>query len=216
MIPNKLIEFPKKDLKDLEKLKNKKTTYNNWLFNPDHVNSYAYLNDFLSKDECNEIINIAKNKGYENGIVYGKNPFSKVRQSNICWLVPSDNLEWVFRKLTDAVMLLNKEYFKFNLFGMLEGLQFTNYKSPSGKYGKHVDRAHNLVVRKLSISIQLTDPKEYKGGELCLYEGDKAMIMDKTQGKLVIFPSFMLHEVKPVKSGERNSLVAWVTGENFK
>jgi PKHD-type hydroxylase len=40
--------------------------------------------------------------------------------------------------------------------------------------------------------------------------------MDKTQGTLIIFPSYVLHEVMPVTKGERNSLVTWVTGKQFK
>ena len=39
--------------------------------------------------------------------------------------------------------------------------------------------------------------------------------MDGDQGKLIMFPSYVLHEVKPVTKGERNSLVCWVTGKPF-
>jgi PKHD-type hydroxylase len=75
----------------------------------------------------------------------------------------------------------------------------------------------NIPVRKLSISIQLTDPEEYEGGELKLYDGEEeGVLMDKTQGTLIIFPSYVLHEVMPVTKGTRNSLVTWVTGKQFK
>jgi PKHD-type hydroxylase len=63
----------------------------------------------------------------------------------------------------------------------------------------------DFVVRKLSVSIQLTDPKEYEGGELYLYDDDKGTLMDKKQGTLILFPSYVLHEVMPVIKGERNS-----------
>jgi PKHD-type hydroxylase len=68
----------------------------------------------------------------------------------------------------------------------------------------------------LSVSIQLTDPSEYEGGDLYLYDEDKGMLMNKSQGTLILFPSFVLHEVTPITKGERNSLVAWITGPNFK
>jgi PKHD-type hydroxylase len=74
----------------------------------------------------------------------------------------------------------------------------------------------NMPVRKLSISIQLTNPDEYEGGELYLYQSDKGELMDKTQGTLIMFPSYVLHEVMPVTKGTRNSLVTWVTGKQFK
>ena len=71
-------------------------------------------------------------------------------------------------------------------------------------------------VRKLSFSVQLNDPKDYKGGELNLYTSEKPETMKKEQGTLILFPSFILHEVTPVTKGERNALVSWVTGKQFK
>tara|TARA_Y100001937_G_C7049456_1_gene298383 strand:+ start:240 stop:815 length:576 start_codon:yes stop_codon:yes gene_type:complete len=184
-----------------------------WNLFLDKVNSYAYMEKVFTKEECEKIINIAKKKGLMKGITTGK---SNARLSKISWLYSSDNLEWVFRRITDVVLNLNSKYFDFDIFGLNEGLQFTNYKAPSDKYEKHIDRSLNILVRKLSLSIQLTDPNEYKGGELILYEDEKGTEMKKEQGTLVLFPSYILHEVKPVIKGERNSLVSWVTGKQFK
>ena len=186
-----------------------------WSFKLDKVHFYSQWQGAFTKEECKKIIQIAKKKGLIKGTTFGKNK-SDVRKSKISWLYPSDEMEWVFRRVTDIVLDLNKRFFNFDVFGLNEGFQFTNYKAPSNKYGKHVDRASDFVVRKLSISIQLTDPKEYEGGELYLYEDDKGMLMDKKQGTLIMFPSYILHEVKPVTKGERNSLVTWVTGNQFK
>ena len=72
------------------------------------------------------------------------------------------------------------------------------------------------IVRKLSISIQLTDPTKYEGGDLNLYWSDDPVTMKNNKGSLFIFPSYMLHEVTPVTKGERNSLVCWVNGPQFK
>jgi len=186
-----------------------------WSFKLDKVHFYSYWQGAFTKEECKKIIQIAKKKGLIKGTTFGKNK-SDVRKSKISWLYPSDDMSWVFRRVTDIVLDLNKRFFNFDVFGLNEGFQFTNYKAPSNKYGKHVDRASDFVVRKLSISIQLTDPKEYEGGELYLYEDDKGMLMDKKQGTLIMFPSYILHEVTPVTKGERNSLVTWVTGNQFK
>ena len=49
-----------------------------------------------------------------------------------------------------------------------------------------------------------------------LYEDEKGEQMKKEQGTLILFPSYILHEVKPITKGERNSLVSWVTGKQFK
>jgi len=197
----------------IELKKEPKFENSSWNFETDQVNLYAFWNNAFSKLECETIINTAKTKGLIKGKTREE---SDVRDSKISWLYPSDNLDWVFRKVTDITINLNERFFKFDLFGLNEGFQFTNYESPSGKYGKHVDRAMSVSVRKLSISIQLTNPDEYEGGELYLYDDDKGTLMDKTQGTLILFPSYVLHEVMPVTKGTRNSLVTWVTGKQFK
>jgi PKHD-type hydroxylase len=184
-----------------------------WNFELDQVNLYAFWNNAFSKEECQTIIDIAKNKGLIKGTTRGE---SDVRDSKISWLYPVDDMDWVFRKVTDITLNLNERFFKFDIFGLNEGFQFTNYIAPSGRYGKHVDRDINMPVRKLSISIQLTDPEEYEGGDFYLYNDDKETLMDKTQGTLIMFPSYVLHEVMPVTKGTRNSLVTWVTGKQFK
>jgi len=188
-----------------------------WPFHVDEINSFAYVENVFSKEECKKIISISNKSSFIKGGLSEENKLdNSIRDSNIKWLEVGKDTEWIFRKATDIVFELNEKFFKFNLFGFIEGFQFTNYKAPSGKYGKHVDRGFNSRVRKLSISIQLSDPKNYKGGELYLYESDKGTLMSKKQGTLVIFPSFILHEVTPVTKGERNSLVTWITGDNFK
>ena len=198
-------------------LKNKKESLKDtsWPFKLDTVHNYAFWEKAFSKKECNEIIKIGKKKNLIKGLVKNNN-FSKTRDSQVSWLYPQDNLELVFRKVTDIVLNLNERFFGFDVYGLNEGFQFTNYKAPSGKYEKHVDRMCNFVIRKLSISIQLTDPKEYEGGELILYDCEKGEEMSKEQGTLIMFPSYTLHEIKPVIKGERNSLVTWVTGNKFK
>ena len=196
-------------------IKELKFENSSWNFESDYVNLYAFWNNAFSKEECQIIINIAKNKGLIKGKTRGG---SDVRDSKISWLYPTDDMDWVYRRVVDITLNLNERFFKFDLFGINEGFQFTNYEAPSGKYGKHVDRSNNIAVRKLSISIQLSNPNEYEGGELKLYEGndEEAITMDKTQGTLILFPSYVLHEVMPVTKGERNSLVTWVTGKQFK
>jgi len=201
-----------------EIIKEPKTENAAWSFELDPVNNYAYWNNAFSKIECEQIINLAKDKGLIKGTTFNDEKSEGLRDSKIVWLYSCDSLDWAFRRVTDIVLDLNNRFFKFDLFGLNEGFQFTNYEAPSGKYGKHVDRAMNIPVRKLSISIQLTNPEEYEGGELKLYDGndEEGITMDKTQGTLILFPSYVLHEVMPVTKGERNSLVTWVTGKQFK
>jgi PKHD-type hydroxylase len=186
-----------------------------WPFKLDSVESYAFWKNAFSKEECLKIIKIAKKIKSEESKIIG-NSSKDYRKSNVTWLSPNQELEWVYRKLTDIIEDLNSKYFKFNIYGFNERLQFTHYKSPEGKYKKHVDRIYNFLIRKLSVSVQLSDPKNYQGGELILYQNEEGVVMHKEQGDLILFPSFVMHEVKKVTKGERFSLVGWVTGESFK
>jgi len=187
----------------------------------DRVHSYAYQKKVFTKEECEKIISLTKNTNLSEGQIVNKNnlpdiKLPDIRTSKICWINCDEETKWIFSKMINCVFNLNSKYFQFNISGMYEGLQFTNYKSPNGKYAKHIDRVLDRPVRKLSVSIQLTDPNNYEGGELYVYDNNKGTVMEKEQGDLVMFPSYMLHEVKPVTKGERNSLVAWITGEQFK
>jgi len=194
-----------------------KRTSTSWAFKIDKVQSWAYWDNFLSKKECEQIIFYCKNFNKSKGTVSNNlKVIKKIRESNIVFLYPDKNLDFLYRKITDAILILNNKYFNFNLWGMAEGLQFTHYKAPTGKYVKHIDKMVNSKIRKLSMSIQLSDPKKYKGGDLVLHTGNKPTFIPKDQGKLILFPSYTLHEVKKVTEGERYSLVAWFTGEAFK
>jgi PKHD-type hydroxylase len=113
-------------------------------------------------------------------------------------------------------MSLNDRFFGFDLWGFSEGLQFTEYKSSGSKYDDHIDRSCNGVIRKLSVVIQLTDPKKYKGCDLELITSMTPNKMSRERGHLVIFPSYILHRVTPLERGTRHSLVGWVTGKPFK
>ena len=190
----------------------KETQNYNWSFELDRVNLYAYSDNFLSDQECKDIIDIGKSKQLQKGNTSNNN-INKTRNCNISWLCPNDNFQ-LYRKLTDTITNLNKQFFGFDLYGLTEGLQFTNYVAPSGKYDSHVDRCYGTQIRKLSVVILLSD--NFEGGDFELISGDEPIKLEMKKGKLFVFPSFVLHRVKPITKGERNSLVAWVTGPNFK
>ena len=194
----------------------KEGTSYSWPFQLDKINDYAYWDNFLSPEDCNEIVKIAKTKQLLEASVYNKGVDKDTRQSSICWLAPSDGLHWLYEKLTRVITSLNEQFFHFDLTGIQEGIQFTNYKGKGDHFHYHMDRSYNCIIRKLSITIQLTDPKDYKGGELELKIGKNSKPMKKDQGRLVAFPSYVLHQVKPVTEGERNSLVVWINGPQFK
>jgi len=109
-----------------------------------------------------------------------------------------------------------------------ETIQITRYKK-GGFYGFHKDgRGDNLAaynrpdnhflhgnVRKLSMSILLNDDYEGGGFEFATLNKIYTPDFDKL-GSIMVFPSFMMHRVKPVTKGTRYSLVSWFLGPPFK
>ena len=72
------------------------------------------------------------------------------------------------------------------------------------------------MTRKISASLQLSSPTDYNGGEMLIKSNREAIISPKELGTLIVFPSFLLHKVKPIISGQRESLVIWISGPPFR
>jgi PKHD-type hydroxylase len=78
-------------------------------------------------------------------------------------------------------------------------------------------------VRKLSVTINLNKPGEYEGGNLKFDFGPHAEMKRfheveeiRPQGSIIVFPSYVHHQVTPVTKGTRYSMVLWSLGQPFK
>lgn len=105
----------------------------------------------------------------------------------------------IFRKLVDNITALNNQYFKFDLTGFNEGLQFTNYIAPSGHYGTHIDSGFNKAIRKLSLTIQLSDPSDYEGGDLKLFTGSEPFVAKKLKVCFMLFQVMFYTKLLPLQ-----------------
>ena len=143
---------------------------------------------------------------------------NKIRKGTVHWLQANDEHSWLYRHLTDIILAANEKYFQFDLVH-LDMLQYSVYNK-GDLYAKHLDFDTNNTpgkyCRKLSFSLQLSDPSEYEGGELALYHEEKPFYASKEKGTITFFPSYTLHEVLPVTKGTRKALVGWVSGPLFK
>ena len=94
-------------------------------------------------------------------------------------------------------------------------LQFTKYNK-GHFYGQHIDLLRpsgTAYERKLSISILLSEPDDFEGGDLII-EGNKVELTQR--GAAVVFPSLIPHEVTKVTKGTRLSLVSWIEGPPWR
>lgn len=142
-----------------------------------------------------------------------------MRNSQQRWL-PTDS--WVAGMMAHFINEANRNFYNYDLTGWSSQIQYTEYNGEGTHYSWHCDSADSKlipgVVRKLSISLLLSSPDEYEGGELeIMYPGmRKRHVIKPILGQAIVFPSTAMHRVKRLKSGRRISLVGWYGGPPFR
>lgn len=179
--------------------------------------------DRISDEACDEIIELGKQNGLEKAGIYGATKNDKlnmenIRTTNVSWFPQGHFLETM---LQGYATLANLEAWNFIVTGK-EKIQFGEYKR-GGHYGWHTDSSlnPNVPFRKLSITVNLSHPKDYEGGNFEIKDPNgTALKMPlgqlRKRGTVIVFPSFLQHQVTEVKRGKRYSLVQWYNGPEFK
>ena len=205
-------------------------------------NYYWYFKSALTPKFCDDVIAYAKSQKEVMGLTGGFGDkklnkqdvldLKKKRNSDLVWL----NDLWIYKELHPFVNEANKNAgWNFD-WDRSESCQFTKYKLNQyydwhcDSWDKPYDKPNTLdhgKIRKLSMTCQLTDGSEYKGGELEFdfrnydpYMRDESKHLKKakeilSKGSIIVFPSFVWHRVKPVTAGTRYSLVVWHLGKPF-
>lgn len=184
-----------------------------------NYDAFCYYKEIFKPDECEKIIALAaewKRSKTGNNLPDDVSLFTEdnpIRRSKNSWFSWSQETDWIYQRLMAFVHDANSVRYGFQLSGFLEDIQITKYEE-GDYYGIHQDHGPGAMSnRKLSIVVQLTDPKEYEGGELELVS---AGLAPKEQGTIIIFPAFNPHQVLKLTKGTRYSLVAWIKGEPFR
>ena len=211
-------------------------------------NYYYYFQSAISPKLCDEIIKYGLEQKKQlalTGLVKDKdNPTSEeikelslLRKSDVVWMDDT----WIYREIQPYIQEANKAAgWNFD-WDFTEECQFTIYKenqfydwnndSTAVPYDSPEDLNHHGKIRKLSVTISLSDESDYEGGEfefdfrnqdkhdnehLKLEERFRSVPQIKPKGSVVVFPSFVWHRVKPITSGTRYSLVLWNIGKPFR
>lgn len=79
-------------------------------------------------------------------------------------------------------------------------------------YGWHVDSPlmANMMRTDIAMTIFLSNPDEYEGGELELQTASGTVLYKLPAGDAVCYPCTQLHQVREVFSGERRVAVTWI------
>jgi len=141
---------------------------------------------------------------------------SKKRITTISW-IPFKDMPEMYKDIEATMLKANNNHFGFEGMQLTEPAQFTHYLE-GGFYDWHMDNdvqgKHQQPVRKISMTLLLSDPATFEGGELEIMSKGKTAKLK--QGQAIFFASWLQHRVKPVTQGERKSLVMWFGGPSFK
>ncbi len=168
----------------------------------------------LPKEFCEELIQGLQKYPPQKASTF--NNSTSVRSSTVRWI---DGERGLCDILMNYVNIANSNAFLFDISRVISELQFTEYHGTSEDwYGWHHDIEWNSGApydRKISVVVQLSDPSDYEGGK---FEFDEVETPDNfdAQGSILIFPSYLRHQVTPVTSGKRYSLVSWVRGPRWR
>ena len=180
------------------------------------TNYYWFENGFTTQ-EVDTIVNGSLEYEFQRAVIIDEGNTDKFRKSNIKWLPFDSKWEWVIDKIMSQVTEANSAIWNFELKSIIDNIQYTEYEGNGGHYDWHLDIGPGSIShRKISIVIQLSDPDDYVGGDLQIMTGSEYTTIPRGKGNVEVFPSFLLHRVVPLTSGNRKSLVLWVGGDHYK
>lgn len=139
-----------------------------------------------------------------------------IRKSSVIPLPLKQEYKWVFDRIAGIAAQMNFDRYRFDILGIYEPLQLAEY-GVGDFFEWHMDFGPGeSSCRKLSVTVQLSDPDSYKGGDLQFMVNDKPVDAPRQRGSVTVFPSFVLHRVTPVTQGSRRSIVGWISGLPYR
>jgi PKHD-type hydroxylase len=172
----------------------------------------SITNDLVfTPEQCGQIIHAYDAQLRPSGLGAVAKVDESIRKT-LAYPLDSTEAKEIYNTVVGVAIKVNSQIWSYSLQGA-DPLQLLKY-NVGGHYGWHLDIGSDAhMYRKLSFVIPLSPPESYDGGELIVKAGNKERIVPLEQGKMILFPSFILHKVTPVTRGERYMLVGWLRGE---
>ena len=117
-------------------------------------------------------------------------------------------------QILQAALVRSREFLDYAMPKRIAPPLLCRYE-PGMKYGAHADAAiiqlaGTRLRSDLSCTIFVADPASYEGGELAIVAGNQTVAFKGAAGEAIVYPSTLLHEVRPVLSGQRLVAITFV------
>ena len=201
-----------------------------------YLDRIAALSKVFTPEECKRIISTGINDWEEQEAKIQRDEGKEIKQNfvddfdyrNTTLFIPPEPDEWLFTKILGAIMNFNNHEtgYNFNVQGLAEPPNLMRYQAANidkhgmpGHYDWHMDIGPGDIpsMRKISYTLIL-NPDEYEGGELTFHTGrnlDEPFPGQDKIGDMIIFPSYLVHNVTHVTNGTRYAIVGWAHGNSF-
>jgi PKHD-type hydroxylase len=178
---------------------------------------YVYYQGLFLPHEIDRILNFWDDDKTIKATIDSESKYDdELRKSSVMFIENSQENDWVYNKLAGLAINCNNERYWFDLLGFHQELQLTRY-SKGDFFDWHLDFGKGGISdRKLSMTMQLSDPDDYEGGDLQFMINQNIVNAPREKGTIIIFPSFIMHRVTPITKGIRQSIVGWVSGPPYR
>lgn len=178
--------------------------------------AHETVDAIFTSAECKEITRVGTKASLARAGVIKNNGVITlqplIRHVRIARMEHDESTDWIFKTIYAAIERANSARWHYEL-KFIDRIDFAEY-SLGGHYLWHTDVGPGRnITRKLSFSVQLSAPTAYLGGKLQFLTGYLRRTASRSCGSITIFPSFMIHRVKPVLYGRRYALVGWIKGD---
>jgi PKHD-type hydroxylase len=164
---------------------------------------FLEIKDFLKPEEVSRLRELAAKAEFVDGRI--SNPHNQAKKNLQASETDPQNAE--SSRIVGEAFARSQSFRDFAFPAHVAPPLLARYETGM-TYGAHADTAHmrfgNEIRRSdLSATVWLNPPDSYDGGELVVYLGTRPVVIKGEPGSVIVYPSTQLHEVTPVRRGQR-------------
>jgi len=185
-----------------------------------HINTLYVKHKLFDDEQITNILKDTKIELWRSAEAVDPNTGQSVKSKDRVCQGQAVSNNFPLNNLLHVITQMNSQYWRFDInhVDLVRDYPSVYKYGVDGHFDWHVDMSTAISTRKLGFTIQLSNPKDYEGGDLQFFDGSKTRKEPelKEKGTLIVFPSFVWHRVLPITKGTRYAIVGWIHGNHFK